>query len=515
MSGRIVDSSRTLAGSCRWPPTSPHAAGSAYRRRGGSCRARVCRPSATWPRTEHVSPAVAGEAYALLAARGAARLARRPGHVRPRGRARAMKKGRARRPYPDRAAGRRLRSLSAPAGAPGRRRAARCREPLGRPADRRPPEVTAAVGAELEAVVREEGASPLPVRPGARGPRPARARGRAPGGGAATNVDPERNPGHDLGPAGHRPGGAGAGRARRRGALRDPDLRRRHRLPGRGARPHRPGADGRPGPARRASWRRRWRRERPPLLFVNPTGNNATGTILPAERRRALAALGRDGAGGDRGRHRRGARARGPCRRPSPPATPRRRSCSSRATRRRSCPACASASSSAPPSLERRVLAAKMVADRYTAPPLARALASLPRAARRRRLNLDRVRGRATASAATRFLRALERRLGGRATWLEPAAGFNLWLRLPERRRRRRRSSPRAAGSAASSSRPAACTSRPASATSHLRLSFSTATPARGRRGAAAARASAARRDRRPAAAAAAPRGRRPHGVGR
>ena len=40
-----------------------------------------------------------------------------------------------------------------------------------------------------------------------------------------------------------------------------------------------------------SAWRRRWRRSGPRALFVNPTGNNATGTVLPLERRAPLAAL--------------------------------------------------------------------------------------------------------------------------------------------------------------------------------------------------------------------------------
>ncbi len=84
----------------------------------------------------------------------------------------------------------------------------------------------------------------------------------------------------------------------------------------------------------------------------------------------------------------------------------------------------------APADLERRVLAAKMVADRYTAPPLARALAGyLADPAAEHHLARVRATYRGRRDA---FLRALERRLGGRATWLAPEAGFNLWLRLPD-----------------------------------------------------------------------------------
>ena len=133
-----------------------------------------------------------------------------------------------------------------------------------------------------------------------------------------------------------------------------------------------------------------------------------------------------------------------------------------------------------PPHLDRRVLAAKLVADRYTSPPLVRALAGYlarPEAAR----NLERTRL-LYRDRRDAFLRSLERRLGGRATWLAPRGrASTCGCGCPTACRRRRSS--RAASSAAWSSPPGTPTCRPASPTSHLRLSFSTITPAQADRG--------------------------------
>jgi DNA-binding transcriptional MocR family regulator len=132
-----------------------------------------------------------------------------------------------------------------------------------------------------------------------------------------------------------------------------------------------------------------------------------------------------------------------------------------------------------PAVLDRRILATKLVADRYTAPPLVRALArylARPEAA----VHLERMRL-LYGKRRDAFVRSLERRLGGRATWLVPTAGFNLWLRLPDRVSEEEvfaRASER--GVIVS---PGHSYVPPGVATSHLRLSFSTATEAEADRG--------------------------------
>ena len=79
------------------------------------------------------------------------------------------------------------------------------------------------------------------------------------------------------------------------------------------------------------------------------------------------------------------------------------------------------------------------------------------------------------------FLRALERRLGGRATWLEPAAGFNLWLRLPDGAGEEEIFARAAERGVVVS--PGRVYVPPGVGTRHLRLSFSTATEAEADRG--------------------------------
>ena len=132
-----------------------------------------------------------------------------------------------------------------------------------------------------------------------------------------------------------------------------------------------------------------------------------------------------------------------------------------------------------PPHLDRRVLAAKLVADRYTSPPLVRALAGYlarPEAAR----NLERTRL-LYRDRRDAFLRSLERRLGGRATWLAPRAGFNLWLRLPDRVSEEEIFARGVERGVIVS--PGHTYVPPGVPTSHLRLSFSTMTPAQADRG--------------------------------
>ena len=174
------------------------------------------------------------------------------------------------------------------------------------------------------------------------------------------------------------------------------------------------------------------RLERPRLLFANPTGNNATGTVLSDERRARLAALSaetglviiEDDTGAELVHD-------GPVPAPIAAFDPEAPIILVKSYAKTVLPGLRLGVILPPPHLDRRVLAAKLVADRYTSPPLVRALAGYlarPEAAR----NLERTRL-LYRDRRDAFLRSLERRLGGRATWLAPRAGFNLWLRLPDR----------------------------------------------------------------------------------
>jgi 2-aminoadipate transaminase len=171
--------------------------------------------------------------------------------------------------------------------------------------------------------------------------------------------------------------------------------------------------------------------ERPVLLYLNPTAQNPTGTVLTAERRARLARLAvssglvviEDDTGSDmvyEGD-------------PPPPVAsyePDAPIVVARSFAKTILPGLALGALAVPGTLERAVLAAKLVADRYTSPPLALPLARYlvsPRAAG----DLDRVR-RSYAARMRAFCDALERRLGRRASWVEPRGGYNLWLRLPD-----------------------------------------------------------------------------------
>ncbi len=172
------------------------------------------------------------------------------------------------------------------------------------------------------------------------------------------------------------------------------------------------------------------RRERPRLLFLNPTGNNVTGTVLTAVRRQRVVDLAatydflvlEDDTGAELvfdG---------------EPPAPVAALDEDSRVVLVKSfaktvLPGLRLGVIFAPATLERDVLAAKLVADRFTAPPLTRALARYleqPMAA----VHLDRIKQTYRARRDALVL-ALERRLGDRARWTVPDAGFNLWLELP------------------------------------------------------------------------------------
>jgi DNA-binding transcriptional MocR family regulator len=222
------------------------------------------------------------------------------------------------------------------------------------------------------------------------------------------------------------------------------------------------------------------RHERPRLLFANPTGNNATGTVLAPDRRAALAALAaesglvivEDDTGAELVHD-------GPV--PAPVAASDRAApvLLVKSYAKTVLPGLRLGVIHAPAAFDRRVLAAKLVADRYTAPPLARALArylARPEAAQ----HLERVRL-GYRERRDAFERSLERRLGGRATWLAPAAGFNLWLRLPDRVSEQEIFA-RAAERGVIVS-PGQAYVPPGVATQHLRLSFSTVTAAEAERG--------------------------------
>ncbi|CAA9551118.1 MAG: Transcriptional regulator, GntR family domain / Aspartate aminotransferase [uncultured Thermoleophilia bacterium] len=220
--------------------------------------------------------------------------------------------------------------------------------------------------------------------------------------------------------------------------------------------------------------------ERVRLLFVNPTGNNATGVVLSDERRRALADLSaraglvilEDDTGAELIHD-------GPVPAPVAAFEPEAPVLLVKSFAKTVVPGLRLGVIHAPAAFDRRILAAKLVADRYTSPPLARALARYlerPEAAS----HLERQR-RAYGARRDAFLRSLERRLGGRATWVEPRAGFNLWLRLPERVSEEEIFS-RALERGVIVS-PGHVYVPPGVATNHLRLSFSTASAAEADRG--------------------------------
>ncbi len=222
------------------------------------------------------------------------------------------------------------------------------------------------------------------------------------------------------------------------------------------------------------------RSERPRLLFANPTGNNATGTVLTDDRRRQLAALCaesgvviiEDDTGAELVHD-------GPIPAPIAAYDPEALVILVKSYAKTVLPGLRLGVILPPASLDRRVLAAKLVADRYTSPPLVRALAGyLARPEAAEHLERTRLLYRDRRDA---FLRSLERRLGGRATWLAPRAGFNLWLRLPERVSEEEIFA-RAAERGVIVS-PGHTYVPPGVSTAHLRLSFSTATPAEADRG--------------------------------
>jgi DNA-binding transcriptional MocR family regulator len=424
-------------------------------------------------RTEHVSPAVAGEAYALLQREG--RLVSRVGRgtyvARPReGGGALVDLTPTGRPAAVSA------SLDLQERLAGAARPGAVNLSAGLPIV--DPEVTAAIGAELEAVVREEGARLFQYGP-ARGDAGLRELVAGAWRKRGLDADPERilvttsgQQAIDLAVrALVEPGDAVLCETPTYAGAIDALVAARARIvpvptDARGLLVERVAA------AVEA--------ERPAALFVNPTGNNATGTVLPLERRRALAALAaetglvviEDDTGAELVHE-------GAVPPPVAAGDPEAPVVLVKSYAKTVLPGLRLGVISAPPTLERRVLAAKMVADRYTAPPLARALARYlgrPEAD----AHLDRVRS-IYRERRDAFLRALERRLGGRATWLEPAAGFNLWLRLPDGAGEEEIFARAAERGVVVS--PGRVYVPPGVGTSHLRLSFSTATPAEADRG--------------------------------
>jgi len=215
-------------------------------------------------------------------------------------------------------------------------------------------------------------------------------------------------------------------------------------------------------------------------LFCNPTGNNATGTVLSDDRRRQLARLAaetglvviEDDTGAELVHD-------GPVPAPVAAFDPEAAVVLVKSYAKTVLPGLRLGVILPPASIDRRVLAAKLVADRYTAPPLVLALArylARPEAD----IYLERTRM-VYRDRRDAFVRSLERRLGGRATWLVPAAGFNLWLRLPERVSEEE-VFVRAAERGVIVS-PGHTYVPPGVATTHLRLSFSTTTPTQADRG--------------------------------
>jgi DNA-binding transcriptional MocR family regulator len=210
--------------------------------------------------------------------------------------------------------------------------------------------------------------------------------------------------------------------------------------------------------------------ERPRLLYLNPTAQNPTGTILAPERRARLARLAaeaglvvvEDDTAAELAYEGDG---------PPPVAAyePDAPVIVVKSFAKTVLPGLALGALSSPATLERALLAAKLVADRYTNPPLALPLArylASPRAAG------DVRRARAAYHARKdAFCESLARRLGRRATWVEPRGGASLWLRLPDDA-----SELEVFGRAAERGvvvGPGSAYVPPGVATRHLRLSFS------------------------------------------
>ena len=414
--------------------------------------------------TEHVSPAVVGQAYAQLARDGwvVARVGRGTFVSRPADGPRA--------PLVDLGLDRRAGTVSATLELQERLAAAARPGSInlasGVPAI--DPEVEAAVQAEIVRAVEQDAdalfryASPqgeAALREVVAADLAARGGGRRPGPGADRH----------LGPAGRRPG-----RARRRragdsvlcetptyaGAI-DALVAARTRIV--------------PVPVDAFGLQidaveRAVSAERPRLLYLNPTAQNPTGTMLAPDRRARLARLAaasglvvvEDDTASELAYEGDG---------PQPVAAyePDAAVIVVKSFAKTVLPGLALGALAAPASLERALLAAKLVADRYTNPPLALPLArylASPRAAS------DVRRARAAYQARKdAFCDSLARRLGRRATWVEPRGGASLWLRLPDDA-----SELEVFGRAAERGvvvGPGSAYVPPGVATRHLRLSFS------------------------------------------
>jgi 2-aminoadipate transaminase len=171
--------------------------------------------------------------------------------------------------------------------------------------------------------------------------------------------------------------------------------------------------------------------ERPRLLYLNPTAQNPTGTVLSAERRARLAQIAATSelvvVEDDTASELVYAGVAPPPIAAYEPGAP---IVLVRSFAKTILPGLALGALAVPPALERPILAAKLVSDRYTNPPLALPLARYL-TSERAAADLVRVRA-AYAARKDAFCAALERRVGRRATWLEPRGGYNLWLRLPD-----------------------------------------------------------------------------------
>jgi 2-aminoadipate transaminase len=211
--------------------------------------------------------------------------------------------------------------------------------------------------------------------------------------------------------------------------------------------------------------------ERPRLLYVNPTAQNPTGTVLAPDRRARLARLAlatglvilEDDTASELVYE-------GEAPQPIAAYEDGAPIVVVRSFAKSVLPGLALGALAVPAALERPILATKLVADRYTNPPLALPLArylTSPGAA----ADVARVRA-AYASRKATFCAALEHRLGRRATWVEPRGGSNLWLRLPDDASELEvftRAAERGVVVA-----PGSAYVPPGVATRHLRLSFST-----------------------------------------
>ena len=211
-----------------------------------------------------------------------------------------------------------------------------------------------------------------------------------------------------------------------------PTVRRRRRRAGRLAGPHRADPVDAHG-LRVDAVAEAIRLERPRLLFANPTGNNATGTVLSDERRARLAALSaetglviiEDDTGAELSHD-------GPVPAPIAAFDPEAPVILVKSYAKTVLPGLRLGVILPPPHLDRRVLAAKLVADRYTSPPLVRALAGLPGPPRGGPATSS-ARGCCTATAATRSSARSSAGSAAAPRGSPPRAGFNLWLRLPDR----------------------------------------------------------------------------------